>query len=88
MTYEPNKCIVKDSKKIKRLLNERFDKSELTNRKITMNAKLKGRTFTEQCLSRYRNHGNVKNTLATDDIMWLCEEYKIELTLIAKKVKK
>lgn len=84
--YKLHRCIIRESEKVRNLLNKEFDKRELSSRLITSDARKSGRSFTEQTLCRFRKHGNVKGTLSTDDIMWLCDKYGIELKLSAKKV--
>ena len=83
--YSTHRCLVKESLKVRSLLNKRFARLGLSLREITTDAKLNGKTFTEQALSRYRKHGNVKGALQTSDVIWLCEKYSITLRLIAKK---
>ncbi|MES2395837.1 MAG: hypothetical protein V4549_07530 [Bacteroidota bacterium] len=81
-------CIIKDNDEVRTLLNGRFERLKLSSRAITKDAKDNGRTFTEQSLSRYRNHGNVKGAIQTEDVMWLCEKYSIKLKLRATRAKK
>lgn len=83
--YNTHRCLVKESLKVRSLLNKRFERLGLSSKAITADAKLNGRTFTEQALSRYRKHGNIKGALQTSDVIWLCEKYSITLRLIAKK---
>lgn len=87
MEYHKHRCLVKESLAIRTLLNKRFDKLKLSSRAITNDARDKGRGFTEQSLSRYRKHGNVKGSIQTDDVMWLCDKYniKLKLTAVSKK---
>lgn len=80
-----HKCIIKDTDKVRTLLNERFERLKLSSRSITKDARDNGRKFTEQSLSRYRNHGNVEGAIQTEDVMWLCEKYSIRLKLKASK---
>lgn len=86
MTYKLHRCIIRESEKVRKLLNKEFDKRELSSRLITNDARKEGRSFTEQTLCRFRKHGNVKGSLATDDIMYLCDKFGIELTLKVKKI--
>lgn len=83
--YYQHRCLIRESLKIRTLLNERFSKLELSSRDITYDARNSGREFTEANLCRYRKHGNIKGSLKTADIIWLCERYGIELTLKVKK---
>lgn len=85
ITYQNQRCLVRESKKIRTLLNKRFNELELTGKQIYLDAKNNGRKFNEQTLSRYRKHGNVVNTLSASDIIWLCDKYSIKLTLKADK---
>ena len=87
MNYQMNRCIIRESEKIRDLLNNQIDKMGLSSRAVVINARKEGRTFTEQTLSRFRKHGNVLGTLSTDDIMWLCDKYKVKLTLKVKKTR-
>lgn len=81
MTYKQHRCLIKDSLKVREALNARFNKLELTGRAVTNNARDNGRGFSEQALCRYRKHGNVQGAISTEDVMWLCDKYKIKLTL-------
>lgn len=74
-------CIIKDTDKVRESLNKRFKRLELSSRAITKDARINGRSFTEQSLSRYRNHGNIKGSIQTEDVIWLCEKYSIKLKL-------
>jgi len=85
MEYHKHRCILKESLQVRTLLNKRFDALKLSSRAITNDARDNGRGFTEQSLSRYRKHGNVKGAIQTDDVMWLCDKYSIKLKLTAKK---
>ena len=83
--YNNQRCLVRESEKIQELLNMRFYRLKLTGRQITNDARKNGRGFNEGSLSRYRKHGNIKGSLSTEDIIWLCEKYSIKLTLKAVK---
>lgn len=85
ISYSKHRCIVKESTKVRELLNNRFERLSLSGRAITQDARESGRKFTEQALSRYRKHGNVKGSLQTEDVLWLCDKYSIKLTLKAQK---
>lgn len=78
-----HKCIIKDTDKVRILLNGRFERLSLSSRAITKDARDSGRKFTEQSLSRYRNHGNIEGAISTEDVMWLCDKYSIILKLKA-----
>lgn len=83
-----NNCIIKDTDKVRELLNARFERLSLTSRAITKDAKENGRTFNEASLCKYRLHGNVAGAIASEDVMWLCEKYSIALRLVAFKERK
>lgn len=87
MEYHKHRCILKESVEIRTLLNKRFNKLNLSARAITNDARDNGRGFTEQSLSRYRKHGNIKGAIQSEDVIWLCERYniKLKLTAVAKK---
>jgi hypothetical protein len=83
--YIPHRCLVKESLKVRSLLNKRFARLGLSLKSITADAKLNGKKINEKALSRYRKHGNVKGALKTSDVIWLCDKYSIKLRLMAKK---
>lgn len=87
MTNNKNRCVIRESDKLRGLLNARFKQLSLTARDVTIDANRNGRKFNEQQLSRYRNHGNINNGVSTSDLIWLCDKYCIELKLRTKKVK-
>lgn len=78
------RCIVKDSKDIRTLLEERFTELELSSTEIIADAHKRGYVALQKSpLSRYRNSGNVKGTLTQEDIIWLCFRYGISVNLIS-----
>jgi len=83
--YYTHRCLVRESEKIRELLNNRFNRLKLTSRAITIDARINKRGINEASLSRYRKHGNIQGSLPTEEIMWLCDRYSIRLTLTAKK---
>lgn len=83
------KCIVKDSKQIRALLEERFAELELSGRDIVADAhKHNYLALRTEPLSRYRKRGNTTSTLSQQDIIWLCFRYGIEINLSASKYQK
>jgi len=87
MEYHKHRCILKESLVVRELLNKRFNKLNLSARAITKDARDSGRGFTEQSLSRYRKHGNIKGAIQSEDVMWLCDRYNIKLKLTATSKK-
>jgi len=81
ITQNMNKCLIRDSLEIRTALNKRLRQFDITGREIVELAKENGYKFTEQQLSRYRKHGNVKGSLQSGDILWICNAFKIELKL-------
>lgn len=82
---EVRRCIVRESEKVRELLVDRFRKLGITNKAVVENARSKGIMFNEASLCRYTKTGNIKNSLTTESIMFLCDEYGIELTLKVKR---
>lgn len=79
------RCIVKDSKQVRALLEERFAELELSGRDVIADALKHGRIIQPSQLSRYRSSGNVKASLSQQDIIWLCFRYGIDVKLISAK---
>lgn len=79
------RCIVRESEKVRSLLVERFKKLGLTNKAVVEHARANGIMFNEASLCRYTKTGNVRNSLTTESIMFLCDEYGIVLTLNVKR---
>ncbi len=80
------KSIVKESKRIREVLMQRFDELKLIPRVIVADARKRGMGFTEASLSRYLKHGNeIKGTLSEENIIWLTIRYGIEVKLYVGK---
>ena len=79
------RCIVRESDQIRSMLVGRFNLLGLTNKQVVDSARKKGVMFNEASFCRYVKTGNVKNSLTTDSIMFLCEEYGIDLSLKVKR---
>lgn len=82
-----HRCLVRESPKIREILEARFKQLKLTGRNIVRDARGSGRKFNEQQLSRYRKRGNTEWGLSTSDVMWLCDRYNVEISLRAKRLK-
>jgi len=87
ITYNKHRCIVKESEKLRTLINKEISKNFVTGREIVTHAKKRGLKFNEQSLSRYRKHGNVTGALSTSDVIWICDLLKINLILTPKKTR-
>lgn len=83
--YHVKRCIVKESLTIKSLLMERFKELELSSKQVSLLAIDKKQYISESALCRYLKGGNVKGTLSQENILFLCDEYKIDLQLIVRK---
>ena len=81
ITQKVNKCLVRDSIEIRTALNNHLRLFDITRRKLVEDSKSYGCKFSESQLSRYLKHGNVKGSIRVSDIMWLCENFKINITL-------
>lgn len=86
MAQATKRSIIKDSSKIRKLLKERFDDLHLTSREIVNDAKEKGQSFTESSLSKYMKHGNSRNSLSEEAIIWLSVRYGVEIRLVVGKL--
>lgn len=79
------RSIIKDSERIRAQLIKRWDELKLTRNNVHLDATLKGATFTMASLSKYVNHGNIKNSLSEEAIIWLCTRYGISIKLLVGK---
>ncbi len=79
------RSIIKDSERIRAQLIKRWDELKMTRNTVHLDATLKGATFTMASLSKYVNHGNVKNSLSEEAIIWLCTRYGISIKLLVGK---
>lgn len=79
------RCIVRESEAIRLMLVGRFNLLGLTNKQVVDSARSKGVMFNEASFCRYVKTGNVKNSLTTDSIMFLCEEYGVDLSISVKR---
>ncbi len=91
MTIKSNmgrRCIIRNSNQVRELLVKEFNRLGLSNKSIVDRARSEGEKFNESSFSRFTKSGNVRNSLTTEQIMYLCDVYGIELTLTAKMKKK
>jgi len=85
--YSVKRCIVKDSKAIRSLLEDRFLELELTGKAIVDDAISHGyNKIKPETLSRYRKTGNTIGSLTQQDIAWLCYRYGIEFNLVVESI--
>ena len=77
------RCIVKESKDIRSLLEKRFKELSLTGREIVADANKRGQNIGTPALCRYRKSGNIKGTLSQEDIIWLCYRYGIGFNFVS-----
>lgn len=86
-SYHVKRCIVKDSKAIRSLLEDRFVELELTGKAIVDDAVKHGyNKLKQETLSRYRKTGNTIGSLTQQDIAWLCYRYGIEFNLVVESI--
>jgi len=79
------RSIIKDSDTIRRSLLKRWEELQKVPNDILLDARNRGMKFTFANLSKYMNHGNVKNSLTEESIVWLCIRYGIPIKLLVGK---
>jgi hypothetical protein len=75
------RCILKESVLIRELLTKRWKSVGIEHQEVVSDARKNGIFITEANLSRYLRSGNIRSTLTTDQIMWLCDKWGIILEL-------
>ena len=84
ITYRESKCLIRDSKKIRLLINRHMKKNEISGKDLVEKARKNGLSFSESALSVYRRYGNAQNALSAADVLWICKNFKIRLSLDIK----
>lgn len=79
------RSVIKDSLTIRRMLMKRWEELHKLPNDVLLDATNKGMKFTFAQLSKYMNHGNVKNSLTEESIVWLCIRYGISIKLLVGK---
>jgi hypothetical protein len=83
----PKPSIVKESRKIQKLLIERISgELGLTNKAVSVDAEEHDQKISVEALSRYFKHPNPKGGLSESNILWLCYRYGVFVTLNVTKV--
>lgn len=84
ITYREAKCLIRDNKKIRGCINRHMKKADITGKELVEKAQKAGLAFSEPALSIYRRYGNAKNGLSANDVLWICKQFKIRLSLDIK----
>lgn len=79
-----DKCLIRSNKKVQSCINKHFKKYDIVAKDIVEKARKQGLSFNESALSIYRNHGHAKNGLSATDVLWICKQFKIRLSLDIK----
>ncbi len=80
-----NHCIVKESTRIRKLLDKRFKELNLKSKEIVADAREKGMLITEANFSRYLKNKGLAGGLPQESIIWLTMRYGIPVTLLVGK---
>ena len=75
------KSIIKDSARIRKLIQERFHSLDLSSTQVVDDAAERGMAFTKASLSKYLNHGNIASTLSEENIILICTRWGITINL-------
>ena len=90
MNKEKKICLIKSNLDIKQLLFDRITEMGLTYSEVVQDAREKhGRKFTLAMLSRYfsTDDGQLSCQLTQPDVVWMCDRYGIDVTIMVKKLK-
>ena len=86
--------VIKNSKKIRKLLFERFNEQHMLYSDIVADAERHGVNIDKPRLSRYFKMdrysnfvGDVRSSLSEDTILWLCDRWGIDVSFEVKKIK-
>ena len=85
MPYRVFKDIIKANVEIRLALKARFKELGLSYEKVAEEGHKHGQKLSKSTISKYIKYGCVRETPTQESIIWMCEQYNIDINISATK---
>ena len=87
MPYRIFKDLIKENVEIRSALKARFEELGLSYEKIAEEGRKHGQKMSKSTISKYMKYGNIKETVSQENVLWMCENYDLEINISVKHKK-